>query len=166
MALGLQSLADAPVFLNVTDPASDDWARSWRTASQLVIGLHYDDSGRNKYTVLDFLSDYPRLLLAAGAQKVDDPIFRPLTIEASPKSLQHAFDEFRKKGRQIDLHLATKSGVSSYPVHSVYLSTVFPHFADLWDFSITSTQERPIPFRIPGITEFSLRSIIGQSTLR
>jgi hypothetical protein len=146
-----------PIFLNVEDPVVDDWSNNWRTAPQLVVDLHYDAGGR--YDVAAFLSEFSKMLNAAGVRHVRRPLYthRPVTLDEN--ELRSRFETFRKAGRYIDAYLATAEDSSPYPVHAVFLGACIDHFGKLWEWETDGRVDSLLV--IDGVTDFSLRNVIG-----
>jgi hypothetical protein len=145
-----------PIFLNVEDPKTDDWGDNWRTASQLVIDLHYDSGDR--YHVAAYLASFHRMLTAAGVPRVKRPRY---THQPVDMALRSRFETFRKEGRYIDVHLATSERPSSrYPVHAVFLGACIDHFGKLWEWEKDQRTETLLV--IKDVADFSLRNVIGK----
>lgn len=149
-----QRAAAEPIFLNVQDPEVHALGDNWRTASQLVVDLEYD--AFDKYDVGTFLACFPLMLEAAGVEHVIRRPYTPESVEMNENDLTSRFETFRQDSLYIDAYLATPEAPSSrYPVHAVFLAARVDHLKKLWEWERGETQV------IEGITDFSLRNVIG-----
>ncbi|KAJ6531646.1 hypothetical protein DFH09DRAFT_1183014 [Mycena vulgaris] len=120
------------LFLNVTNPDTDSW--DWCSAEQLFFDARYDYPELGSYRVRDFLQDYRRLLIAAGASVEGAPEFRAAAGPQDSSRFRAEFNIMRQQKQLTDIRLIptavpTEEDMSTEEiwVHSTVLAAAIPH---------------------------------------
>ncbi|EJD51980.1 hypothetical protein AURDEDRAFT_181547 [Auricularia subglabra TFB-10046 SS5] len=132
----LTSMHQLPLFLNIDSP-NDAWA--FKPASQLAVGLLYDDA--KLFRVRDWLLPFKDLLLASGAVPIVQADFqRPAPPEGSAEARLAVLDTMRRSKVLTDCEFVSPTG-KVHPAHKVVLASGSAHlresFSGEWSDSST-----------------------------
>ncbi|KAG8885286.1 hypothetical protein FRB97_001732 [Tulasnella sp. 331] len=153
------------LWLNVNDPRDGITVWAWRSGSQLILDLRFDDPVGGHYDVKDFLVRYRDLIMAAGAHEQAQ-----LTVPAFEREITHderirlGWDYLRREECMTDIHF--KLGERTIKAHRGALAATITHFRDVLtgefqEGEVAISAEAPMMFPMDGITSFfAIKSVV------
>ena len=152
------------IFLNVDDPASDEWV--WHSALMLVMDL---PDVEDVHDVKDFLRGYSDLLKAVGVGKVQKVAANEISPTDKTAHIREQFAKMREIGWGTDVVFQTEDdGYQIPPAHRDWLSANSKHFwTSFIDSGCKETRklnhgEREILIPPERFSSLCVREVIGE----